>query len=919
MQNVVSEICDIIKSNELKDIVILTPSQVLSKRLVALCAKREKVMLGVTGSTPLLFAKEVCAPVLYAKAAPTLMEKGQVEDVVLDCLNKAIGKGVFYHSKERATAAIMKDIIAELDENCVDNKELIEKVNNARTEAIATIRQAYEEAKQQENLWDNADVLKEAVEQLKNTKEFENTIFITLSCFKFSKLEELLVAQLNKVSVIDVNIPEVQAVAEKAEGFKCRSTEVEVRRILKDILEKDHPADDCAVVYLTSDYADALLSECELYGINASIYGGVSFTSNRYYHMYKVLQEWKKADFDAELLYGLVKNSALPIKNSNDFCSLLRKYNSGWGRDRYDVVLTLAKQEAGEALKKKEQFDATTDEEEQKKLKLNGKEWLLTSCHENIDGWKDDVALLIKAASEEGDLNEQKNSLLAVLEGVNKKDAAAFSIIKKTIKSITILEPGETALGRLLLLLQATTYRSQSEGSGKLLCVPLKQAFFTGRNHLYICGFSRFALQGNRNESPLLLDTEKKALKLPTLVDLEEENNKLLNLLLNESYAVLQLSYNYFDTEKMIELQPAPMFGRLIANKAVKHVDYIEDGDDYIASDWVKKYKTTDITLPEYMAAESEGRQELASNPSYIDFIKDRAYSASAIETALGCPLKFFLTYVLGLSPYEAPRSDDDRWLQANEIGTLCHTVLELYYANDDVKIDACDDKLVEKLLDAEVEKMKQTRPLATQAAMEADKEIAKATIYRAIEWTRKNVTEIIHTEYKFGEKYGKPKVIVDITSNLKLSILGSIDRLEKRGDKVYVLDYKTGKKFDPNKDKTKIQPFIYSLAAENQNVAPRIYGSGYLFINDNQNNAVVASVDQNEAQSGITGKIIEDLFKNWLFDIQKTVAASNPAFAIDDNGNITGEGDAKAKEDAEKNKLYCRYCSFKDFCQDNR
>lgn len=940
MQNIVSKICNIIQANELKDIIILTPSQIVSKRLLALCAKKLNYLMGVSASTPLLLAKDICAPLLYAKNAPQFMERGQGEDLLLNCLQQATGKGVFPHSQERATAAILQELIAELDENIIDDSALVSCGDKDRTAAIVAIRQSYREEKLQAKLWDNGDLLEQAIKQLQQTDEYADTIFVTLDCFQFTRLEQQLLKELKAVRKITVlqedatgqseqeahqpedklisrfNTKMLQTLAGKLEVFKCRGAEMEVRRILKDILAKGHKVDECAVVYLTGDYADAILTDCQLLGLEASIYGGVSFTENKYYYMYKALQEWKLAKppaqkrfdgkysgyaYNAEALCTLLTNQVLPLEAAASFVKLLREYKAGWGKERYEQILMLVEKDAKVAQTKVPEERSHREE-------------LALANAGNLTAWRSSIRKFLAATAEEGTLEEQKQALLALLAGINAKDQAAYSIIKKAINSITYLEAGETALGRLLQLLQSTTYRSQSEGSGKLLCASLKQAYFTGRKYLYVCGLSRFALQGSSNECPLLLDIEKAKLQLKTVAAKEKENTLALLLLLSDAEAEVQLSYNCFDMEKMIELQPSPVLRELQASAPI-NVDYLSPGPTFSLADEIKH---------SVMLEQVPGGSGHASIPGLQDFVKKLVYSASTLETAISCPFKFFMEKVLGLSPYEEPVSNDDSWLESDEMGSLVHAVLEQYYK---AGLKPYGEAEVEQELQAAVAMLKEIKPLTKPAAMEADIAEAKAMIVRVIKWTDANVKKVLAAEQKFGSFYKAPEIELELSDTLTIKIHGSIDRLEARDEqgqeKIFVLDYKSGREYDDAKLATRVQPLLYAVAAEKLAAKAKrplqVGCSSYLFFRDEVIEKAVPQ-DANSRQS--KKKMLASLIEEWLMQEAKIMTRC-PAFQFNADGSITGtaqeilaEEEAKKAVEKAQQDCYCDSCKFNAFCK---
>lgn len=943
MACLVDQVHDFIKANSESNVIILTKVAGNGRRLLKQCAKKQ-LLLGVKAHTFISLAKELCGDDLYSESGSKLLDDNQVRDMVFQCVkslenkegNSFIDKKFF---KDRSTAAMLSEVIDELDANKV--KKLTGVKSSApdvlnRMHAIKKVRDAYEKTKK-ETLWDKNDLLRVAATKVSSSKQLENTVVILLDDGSFSKLEKDFIEALKekcKIKNVKIDVNSAYEPQDNTKFFRCRSVEVEERFIFRDILEKGYAAEDCVVVYLSSDYANGLLATAQLFGVDISLSGGIPFTQNKFYHLYKALRDWKYSEYSAEELYKLIYNKVLPLKEAWRFCRLLHTYNIGWGKARYNEILDFIQAkvvaEAKILIEKGE--------------KLEAKQKLALEVEEIIPQWKDAISLYIKVAEENGSVDEQKENLFKVLEGVNRQDPAAYSIIKRAINGIEAVYEKETVLGLLLSQLESSNYLSSTQDKGKLLCLPLKQCLFTGRKYLYICGMSRFALQGGTTESPLLFDDEKKQLGLCTQVEREKLSERLIYNLLAEPYEEINISYNFFDTGKMIELQPAPMLRKLGGLDAVL-IDYNSQEINLLLGDFIKKDKLKDLKpLGEIRSMKEKSKSakvlEITDEAKkkhkkfiteYDKFIQNMVYSPSALEQALHCPFKFYLEKIIGLKPYNAPLKTDDAWLTNSEVGIMAHNVLEKYYSSLNGEVKAYDEVLTNNILEEEVAEFRKDRPDAYDLLMGADIEKARKLVKVAIEWTNSNditvVNRVTDTEMAFGQGYEDKDVEVliyedgDAKESLLLNIHGKIDRVDewKYDDKdiTAIIDYKTGygggDKYKDEKEKTKVQPFIYALAVEYKKPGTKVSQSGYLFLNETK--AELISISQDDEKRKVKGRLIRDIVCDWLSNKEKVLTRC-AAFDIADDGHIQNNNINTVKHTKEaQNESYCSSCVFKDLC----
>ncbi|WP_421762627.1 PD-(D/E)XK nuclease family protein [Ekhidna sp.] len=219
----------------------------------------------------------------------------------------------------------------------------------------------------------------------------------------------------------------------------------------------------------------------------------------------------------------------------------------------------------------------------------------------------------------------------------------------------------------------------------------------------------------------------------------------------------------------------------------------------------VRKKLSNAIQVAEIKPIAIETTQEVLDKLAiYTDTVPEmdqRRLSASALNIYLDCRLKFYFRYVLRL--FSGDEMSDD--LDARHFGNVLHKTLEYLYL-DTMKekgsriIDTNDFFRMESSVDGAMEKaFKEEFGLKGKKRFEfKDRNVVMAEIIRkfvkqVIEMDKKYVPfEIISLEAE--DKYER---LVEITTNdrpIKVKLGADIDRVDRKGETVRVLDYKTGR-----------------------------------------------------------------------------------------------------------------------------
>jgi hypothetical protein len=180
-------------------------------------------------------------------------------------------------------------------------------------------------------------------------------------------------------------------------------------------------------------------------------------------------------------------------------------------------------------------------------------------------------------------------------------------------------------------------------------------------------------------------------------------------------------------------------------------------------------------------------------------------FSASSLQTFISCPLKFYFRYLMNIKA--TPVLGD--YLEASELGTVIHALFKNAFDNitreSDVSnyanvlqkhIDACDDNICLQI------KSLKNRESLTQSDLEQghwllNRRIISEMVKRYLEVAK---IELTTQDWKITDNELEVNISdyqvapVDGTLAFPVRLTGSLDRVQKIGDEVMILDYKTGK-----------------------------------------------------------------------------------------------------------------------------
>ena len=292
----------------------------------------------------------------------------------------------------------------------------------------------------------------------------------------------------------------------------------------------------------------------------------------------------------------------------------------------------------------------------------------------------------------------------------------------------------------------------------------------------------------------------------------------------------------------------------------------------------------------------------------------NRAISASAVNTYLDCPLKFYFSVVEGIQEEE----EVSETIESNVFGSILHKVMEELY------MPLCGKIVTADLLKA----IKKDTPVLTGTIARAFAEIFfMSDVVRPLtgqnfligEMIRKYVEKILErdsklTPFRYIESERKINRLFTLGDNrTEIQLKGFIDRIDEVRDAVRIIDYKSGSgtsvftsveslfdKEDKDRAKAVMQVFMYSwmlgAAPAGKTIQPGIYYMRTLF-SDSFDASVSRRIERTKTEPVTDFSAYSEAFEGELRRFLDEIFGRETPFT-----QTTTE---KA----------CAWCPFKDIC----
>jgi hypothetical protein len=671
--------------------------------------------------------------------------------------------------------------------------------------------------------------------------------------------------------------------------FRAAGVHEELREVLRRVMASGRPWEEVEI--LTPDpftYGPALHALAARLEIPVTFAVGLPVQRTRPGRAITGYLDWISGGFPAPLLRRLLATGDLAAPGDSPdrspwLARRLRELRIGWGRDRY-LALTeaaLMRLEAQGPAPRRHQSAEAAEQEHQGRLadtrRLRRLLRHLLGATPPTPGRMDTRSDPVSPAA----VAEGVHAFLALVHAGNEVDRTARDRLLRVLDRIraTLHRPTSfrAAVGVVRDHLDLKVPAPRAEGrapwvsdGGGIHLSDLEHGGLAGRPLAFVVGLDSGRFPGIASQDPILPDRERRALArgtdaLPTLEDRLDTARFQLRAVLARLEGDVVVSHPAWEAAEGRLLQPASAVLE-IARAASGHPDLgyeqLEaqvgppvsriprgsppvDGDDV----WLGAIGASDHLL----AAETELRlrhpildrglrgHEALEGPASSPFAgiitpraghdprdTDQCLSASALEAAGACTLRFLYRNVLRVYAPEEPDFDLERWLPPGERGSLLHDVFqrvvdEARLRNPPARFDDPDflDHAL-GILDQEAARARELHPPPSESIYRAELGQLASDVHSFVRLLVEGVApgDVVATEHAIGGDDGA--VTLTLPDGRTLRIVGRIDRIDRLADGRYrVVDYKTGsawgheRKDGVYRGGRRLQHLLYSEAVE--------------------------------------------------------------------------------------------------------
>lgn len=449
---------------------------------------------------------------------------------------------------------------------------------------------------------------------------------------------------------------------------------------------------------------------------------------------------------------------------------------------------------------------------------------------------------------------------------------------------------------------------------------------FSLRPNLFIIGLNQTYLDSYDSESPFIIDVNKyKGLfnnnnNIHILECLKRNVTDALDYYKKYSSSNIYLSYNSYNKIDMRDSAKSVYLINLTDIKPThKNLYDVYQNDIVIRKRDLPK---STITNHEYdngsIASEIDHLDTDLLEDSLIVEKKDDdrlKLSPTSATNLISCPLSYYYKEIAKIQDVKHQNLDVHNWLEANEMGTFFHKILEVYakkaLTKDNFKGFVEEDKFDYAFKEAlkETENKNATR---NDYIKSKDIEKVKDNAHKYIEIVTEEFND---SPYRvLAVELNLTKYNVTYPKNDRLLFSGMIDRLDGYiKDRVLHLrfvDYKTGK-YKAKEDNTYIQHFLYPYVIANYKGKlfdldydeVKIDSFIYAYPFENKSNCYYAS-------EIIGGEKYDEVFAN--IDSYIVPYLNNEVGLFE---KMYNQAEKNYLECEEKDDL-CKYCTYKDICK---
>ena len=561
------------------------------------------------------------------------------------------------------------------------------------------------------------------------------------------------------------------------------------------------------------------------------------------------LCDWIETDFSAGHVRRLLQSGDMGIETDDEgftaaqAAHVIARAEAGWGRATYGLAL-------GRLQKSYESRAADNDASDDDRAYARTKAGLTAK----VRAW---ITALVASVPEPGD--DGKVALQTVVTGVLHYlehstarmcalDYRAAAALKDYVDDLRALGAFSCTLAESLRFIrervQSLRVAAERPRPGHLYASALSQSGYSGRPRLFVVGLEEGRVFASSTEDAVLLDDERRAISTQLRLSTDRVDEAVYGVLarLAASEASATFSYSCRDTREFREtyaswliLQAFRLQERDASRSYQEMRAALGEPKSAVPVDRDRALSPSAWWLRTVVGAGGDGNTLLApafpgvaqgyaarARRQSSEFTEFDGYvpaagsaldpcapgtvlSVTELESAAGCPFRFFLKRGLGIRPVDERDRDRDVWLDPLTRGSELHDLYAAFLRRArDLNRRPCrdDGPWLIGVAKARLDQLNREMPAATQEIVDRETKEFLADVELFVDAECGDVSPAVGLEVSFGrplahddEPLARAEAVeVDLGGGATFRIAGRIDRIDKVGEASFeIVDYKTG------------------------------------------------------------------------------------------------------------------------------
>jgi len=740
MNRLLEGIADFCGSHLLDEKVLLAPSLSTGRQIAEALARNGHPWVNLRVETIRTLAMSAIGPELAGTGKKLLSRAQSLAMVEQACASALDEKSYFGRLRDRAGLhRAMQQTLGDLRASGISPGIVSTGALESEKKGmeIRAVLEAYEKSLQQDGYVDDSDVLRLALEKLKNGQMQAEPApwFLVPEGLDASAAEKdfLRATAGSRLQVVPVDDPARWGM-QSLDIRRALGEENEVREVFRTVLRENLPFDDVEIIYTDSaTYVPLIYEMSSQYGVPCTFAQGIPVTFSRPGQAALGFLEWLVSGYDTNVLRKTIAEGCVSFQQVTPegdppgglaVARTIREARIGWGRERYISCLDSLQRDH---LRRLERAGEESDGDETQ-LSKAGLEERLRVCAVTRSFIEKLLEVSAAAESDKIDYSSLACGLLEFLKEfanvTSEIDGLALSTLSTVIGELAQLPSVRTtlpqAVERLREAVTQTCVNASTSHPGHLHISEYWLGGYSGRGHTFVIGLDESRFPGKSRQDPVLLDIERAAInesvaprQLPLLGEKPVENSAALNACLARLRGSVYLSFSCRDLvddrdqfpaavvldayrrktndasadySHLLEALPSP--AGFIAEDGVfldesewwlgrlKSVGAAANGAQagaHAVYPWLNRGERAEMARDGAMFTAFDG---LIANSHDLSPCSNGAVMSPSMLEALGrCPFGYFLRYVLRISPLEDRTLDPTKWLDSLEYGSLMHGI----------------------------------------------------------------------------------------------------------------------------------------------------------------------------------------------------------------------------------------------------